>query len=560
MTSEAVPFSAPDPQDLAVLFPGYSIDSLIACGGMGAVYHARQIALDREVAIKILPREMSSDEAFRDGFAAEAKAMARLNHPNLIGVYDFGEVDGMLFIIMEFVPGQSLYHAAYQTAVVPNEAARLMSEICSGIAEAHRHGILHRDIKPANVLLDAHARPKIGDFGLARPIGSAVQEGEVIFGTPHYTAPEVINHPSQVDARADIFSLGVVLHELLTGKLPASDPRPPSAICGCSPKFDAIVKKATQQMPALRYSDADTMACEISALAAPVATAGMGRPGVRPPAVRRPTARVTEVRSSGGFGWGWVVLLLLLGGGGYYYYKNHMVPPPAPAVEKPKEAPTASIVLPPVQKPVEEPKADLPGPSDGEGGSERSKLFDHGLSGGQFGSKQPTQPKPDGPKPIFDVDGFLKRARMIMQQTAAPERRVRNTALSENIDKFDRVVSRAAREEGAAAVTATAKAIRAIREAGNRIPDSFEIEGLADDAYSESFAAAVKRQEEADAAYTAGTKQHAESYIRGLQMQIDRLKTTNDPGAVSLLQAEIDATKADEQHFITVIESSSAGR
>ena len=206
--SHAVSFVAPEPKDLAPHFPNYAFKELIACGGMGAVYRARQITLDRDVAIKILPREFGKDQAFREGFSAEAKAMARLNHPNLIGVHDCGEVDGMLFIIMEFVPGPSLYQLAHGKAMEPRKVAKLMADICAGVADAHANGILHRDIKPANILLDLQENPKIGDFGLARPIGHAAAEGEAIFGTPHYTAPEVVDKPAAVGPRADIFSLG----------------------------------------------------------------------------------------------------------------------------------------------------------------------------------------------------------------------------------------------------------------------------------------------------------------------------------------------------------------
>jgi serine/threonine protein kinase len=251
-----VAFKAPPPAELAPFFPGYEIEHLIATGGMGAVYRAVQKSLDRTVAIKILPQELSNDAAFCAGFEAEAKAMARLNHPNLIGVYDFGEVNGMLFIVMEYVPGQSLFHAANGSALDSGEVIRLITGICEGLAHAHEHGILHRDIKPANILLDLNAQPKIGDFGLARPVETKVQEGEEIFGTPHYTAPEVVNAPHTVDQRADIFSLGVMLHELLTGRLPDDDRRSASAIVQCDPRFDAIIRRATSPQPENRYHSA----------------------------------------------------------------------------------------------------------------------------------------------------------------------------------------------------------------------------------------------------------------------------------------------------------------
>jgi serine/threonine protein kinase len=320
--SSAPTFQAPSPDQLAALFPGYQIHGLIACGGMGAVYHAVQTSLDRAVAIKILPREFGSDTSFRANFQTEAKSMARLNHPNLIGVYDFGEVDGMLYIIMEYVPGESLHHASYGGRLKGADAARIVAAICDGLAHAHENGVLHRDIKPANILLDSQARPKIGDFGLARPIGSREGENETVFGTPHYTAPEVLARPDAVDARADIFSVGVLLHQLLTGHVPEAVPGLPSVIARCDIRFDEIVRKATNPMPEMRYRNAGTMAQELHALAAslnrphpaPTATAtGMFRPhpaptgtaGYRPGGnpSRRPVAgrsSTVVVKQSGG--------------------------------------------------------------------------------------------------------------------------------------------------------------------------------------------------------------------------------------------------------------------
>jgi len=289
-------FTAPEVSHLATLFPGYKIESLIATGGMGAVYCATQRSLERTVAIKILPPELSADATFRAGFEAEAKAMARLNHPNLIGVYDFGEAGGMLYLIMEFVPGQSIHHSAHGIAIDPMETVRLVASICHGLAHAHENGIIHRDIKPANILLDLNAQPKIGDFGLARPHDKPVHEGDEIYGTPHYTAPEVTTPPFTVCHRADIFSVGVMLHELLTGRLPAEDPRPASVIVRCDPRFDGVIRRATQDLPESRYTSAAEMAAELSEIATskipkaapPTARMGTPSPQARPPQRRAP--------------------------------------------------------------------------------------------------------------------------------------------------------------------------------------------------------------------------------------------------------------------------------
>lgn len=353
-SSENIGFVAPQITDLAPLFPGYEIHGLIATGGMGAVYNAVQKSLDRTVAIKILPSELSSDEAFCAGFEAEAKAMARLNHPNLIGVYDFGEVNDMLFIIMEFVAGQSIYHSAYGTTIHPKEVIRLVTGICDGLSHAHENGIIHRDIKPSNILLDLNGNPKIGDFGLARPVDWKLKAGEEIFGTPHYTAPEVVSDPYSVDHRADIFSLGVMLHELLTGKLPANDPRPASAIVRCDTRLDAIIRRATQNFPASRYPSAAEMAADLRAIRSSQVPSTVNAPsGRNVPAGRKtapmPTSRAAKVprkfpkarKKSANNSALLFVLLVVLAGAAYYHFSGNpqtaVIAPttPTPAPVKP---------------------------------------------------------------------------------------------------------------------------------------------------------------------------------------------------------------------------------
>jgi serine/threonine protein kinase len=234
----------------------------IAQGGMGAVYLAKQISLDREVAVKILPRELSADPEFRASFQTEARAMARLNHPNLISIYDSGDVDGMLYIAMEYVPGKSLYHSAWNKKIDPVEASRIIIGICEGLSHAHENGIIHRDIKPANILLTPKAEPKIGDFGLAQAVG--VKHEGVVMGTPGYAAPEVISQPNKADRRSDLFAVGVMLHELLTGQKPEPGITA-SSLCQCPTDFDVIIQRATHLSPLMRYPDASSMANAIRA-------------------------------------------------------------------------------------------------------------------------------------------------------------------------------------------------------------------------------------------------------------------------------------------------------
>jgi serine/threonine protein kinase len=292
-------FDPPSLEMLEPLLPGYQLIAFIAQGGMGAVYKARQRSLDRDVAIKILPRELGADPEFRRSFETEAKAMARLNHPNLIGVYDFGDADGMPYIVMEYVPGKSLFHSAHNLAVEPRQAVTIVKAICDGLAHAHENGVIHRDIKPANILLTPKAEPKVGDFGLARPAGE--DSSGLMMGTPGYSAPEIIRQPDHADHRSDIFALGVVLYELLIGRCPPYDvpAPPPSSIVACDPALDAICAIATHPSASVRYPSAEAMSTALdqwlrnaNRVPAPQTTATISHRPARPP---RPVAEAAPV-------------------------------------------------------------------------------------------------------------------------------------------------------------------------------------------------------------------------------------------------------------------------
>ena len=254
-------FIPPSLGELAPHFPGFEITSLIAAGGMGAVYHAIQLSLNREVAIKILPTALSTNADFRTSFQAEARAMARLNHPNLITIHDFGTAGDMLFIIMEYVKGESLYQAARGIKIDPSQAVDIVLGVAEGLAHAHKVGLIHRDVKPANILLNQEAVPQIGDFGLAARSG----DGALSMGTPGYLAPEVIAQPDLADKRADIYSTGVILFELLTAKLPRKGAATPSAYVKVSAELDRICATSLHQNPTDRYQRIEEFITDLKA-------------------------------------------------------------------------------------------------------------------------------------------------------------------------------------------------------------------------------------------------------------------------------------------------------
>jgi tRNA A-37 threonylcarbamoyl transferase component Bud32 len=299
-------FDLPSPEELSNLLPGYSEIEFFAQGGMAAIYKGVQTSLDRPVAIKVLPREYGGDDAFRLRFEAEGKAMAKLNHPNLVSIFDFGEVDNLLYIVMEFVPGETLFQYSYGKEIPAAAAVAFARKIADGLAHAHEVGILHRDIKPANILLDEKGEPKLGDFGLAE--GEERAEGdELAFGTPGYTSPEVIADPSCADERTDIFAVGILLYELLTTKLPEEPYNPPSRLVRCSPLVDRIIQRAIQPDPAARYQSAQELAEDLQnlerklpkraakAFAAPVTASGAAAEGAIPPRSTRRAPATTRV-------------------------------------------------------------------------------------------------------------------------------------------------------------------------------------------------------------------------------------------------------------------------
>ena len=260
----------------ALLNNRYQLLERIGTGGMADVFRARDSMLERSVAIKILHETYSDDKAFQDRFRQEARAAANLSHPNIVTVHDFGFDNGQLFIVMEYIPGKDLKTILRQRGRYSvEEAIPLIVQACAGIGYAHRAGLVHCDIKPHNMIVTPDSRLKVTDFGIARALSTIMpdERADVVWGSPQYFSPEqaVGEAPSPA---SDVYSLGVVLYEALTGALPFTapssgelarlhleeDPIPPSEyILDIPSALEEIVMKVLSKEPAARYRTADQL-------------------------------------------------------------------------------------------------------------------------------------------------------------------------------------------------------------------------------------------------------------------------------------------------------------
>jgi serine/threonine protein kinase len=268
-------WKTPTLAEIASAFPELEVLGHLGTGGMGCVYRVRERDSGRISALKVLPRELAADPAFVERFEREARTLSRLRHPHIVGVHGFGQAGGFCFLLMEFVDGANLRQALRSGRFTPQQALALIPPICEALQAAHAQGVLHRDIKPENLLLDAEGRVKIADFGIAKLLegpGASAAEAYTLtrtgarIGTPHYMAPEQVETPEQVDHRADIYSLGVVFYELLTGELPLGRFPAPSIKAGLDARVDDIVFRALAKERELRQQTADQVRAEVEGL------------------------------------------------------------------------------------------------------------------------------------------------------------------------------------------------------------------------------------------------------------------------------------------------------
>jgi serine/threonine protein kinase len=264
----AAAFEPPTIARLAELFPALQIIEFIGAGGMAAVYKARQEGLDRVVALKILPEEFGHDVKFALRFTREARTLAKLSHPNIVSVYEFGNVEETYYFLMEYVDGSNLREIVKARQLTPEHALTIVPHLCDALQYAHDKGVVHRDIKPDNILMAVDGSVKIADFGLSRILGNESQEDPLtgthkVMGTPRYMAPEQLEGSHGVDHRADIYSLGVVFYEMLTGELPIGRFAPPSEKVEIDVRLDEVVLRTLEKEPQRRYQHASQIKSDV---------------------------------------------------------------------------------------------------------------------------------------------------------------------------------------------------------------------------------------------------------------------------------------------------------
>jgi len=275
----------PDPL-VGRTFDGYRIDGILGRGGMGVVYRATQLSLGREVAIKVLPEEVTENKQFLDRFEREVDILARLSHPNIVTVFERGEVDERPYIAMELVRGTALRDVMRRGPLPPAEALILVRSILSALEHAHGAGIVHRDIKPENVLVAPGGIVKVADFGLSRlledDVNTRLTKTHIALGTFEYMSPEQREMSRDADARTDLYATGVVLYEMIAGELPIGgfDPLSLKRPEECDARIDAVVNRSLKKSPDDRWSNAQEMGDAVSRL-------------LSAPEMQRPTSRAT---------------------------------------------------------------------------------------------------------------------------------------------------------------------------------------------------------------------------------------------------------------------------
>jgi uncharacterized Tic20 family protein len=262
---------APDLATLQAQFPELELIELIGQGGMGAVYRVRRRADGQTLALKVVSAEGADGEAFAARFLREAEALERLSHPGIVAIRAHGRSGAWCWLLMDFVDGANLRQVVATGALSAAQTLALVPPLCAALQYAHDQGVVHRDLKPENILIDASGAPRLVDFGLAKLVDTGADRLTVTgaaLGTPHYMAPEQVERAREVDHRADIYALGVILYELLTGRLPLGRFEPPSQRAQVDARVDDVVLRALERDPERRWQQASQVGRAVQGLPA----------------------------------------------------------------------------------------------------------------------------------------------------------------------------------------------------------------------------------------------------------------------------------------------------
>jgi len=310
--------SFPSLEELEALHPDLEIKEVLGEGGMGMVYRARQRNLDRDIALKVLRTDITAESGFAERFEREARTMARLSHPNIVTVHASGHSDSHYFLILELVEGGNLRQLINRERPSPKLALSIVGQVCDALSFAHEQGVVHRDIKPENILITTSGQVKIVDFGLAtigreELAGLRLTRTDQAMGTPQYMAPEQIERPLEVDHRADIYSMGVVFYELLTGELPLGRFEAPSKKAQLDARLDQVVFRTLEKEPGRRYQTASKVKTDMDLIQseAPPSLPRDPQPA-RPQKARQNSGELDAKNKKRGQSCCWWVLIVLM--------------------------------------------------------------------------------------------------------------------------------------------------------------------------------------------------------------------------------------------------------